>query len=95
MNISFIKVTSIYVAYMFIVVAGYIVLSDVFNQTIGSFEGVSDNMSTDFPALDHQMDVVSPIVRSVFDLCFAILGIVPSIWFAVYIMKREPHWGYQ
>lgn len=75
----------VYVAVIFIL---YIILSSPFDQVVSSFENINSSAS------DTYVDSSSGIARTVFDMTFAGLIIVPIIWFIAWIFRREPDWRY-
>jgi len=75
------------VVYLFIVLVAYFTISSPFENLVSGFEG------TDTLASDEIEDNVS-LYRSVFNMFFALLGLVPIIWFIVWIFHREPDWSY-
>lgn len=74
--------------YLFIVFISWSLLSTPFENTIASFEG------TDIEAGDELDDQVSRS-RTVFNMFFAGMGIVPLVWFFIWIMRRDPYWGFR
>jgi len=75
-------------AYLFVIIVIYIVLSSPFDDMVSSFEDL--NMT----ASDTQVESASGWGRTVFDLVFAGLFIVPFLWFVVLVFRREPDWRY-
>ena len=75
----------VYVAVIFIL---YILLSSPFNEVVMSFENINGTAS------DAHVDASGSIARTVFDMTFAGLIIVPIIWFIAWIFRREPDWRY-
>lgn len=76
------------IAYMFVIIVMYLALSSPFDDVFTEFENL--NMS----ASDTQVDYHTGNVRIVFDLCFALAGIIPIVWFIVWVFSREPDWRY-
>jgi len=75
--------------YLFVVVALYIFLSSPFDDMVSGFEDL--NMT----ASDAKVDYTGGVIRTVFDLIFAGLAIVPLLWFIVWVFRREPDWRYR
>lgn len=77
------------VTYMFSLVVAYIILSNPFEQMIAGIEtgaagaGITEVAST------------GTILRLTFNICFALAGIIPSIWFIAWVFGREPDWSYR
>jgi len=63
-------------------------LSTPFDEFMGGLEDVNGSS-------DAHVEHTSGYSRTVFDIFFAGMGIVPVIWFIVEIFKREPDWGYR
>jgi len=74
------------IVFVFVVVVLYILLSDPFDTMMTSFENL--NLSSS----DAQVESASGLGRTVFDIAFVGLGIVPLLWFVVRVMRREPDW---
>lgn len=79
----------ILIIYLSIVIIGYMVLASPFSSVFGGFENTS--IST---YVDNAVDYHTGVVRQVFDLCFALLAVVPIAWFVVWAFHREPDWRY-
>jgi len=82
------KVGVIAIIYYFIIIILYITLSSPFDDMMTSFEDL------DLTASDSEIESTSALARTVYDMCFAGLALVPALWMAVYLLRREPHWGY-
>ena len=76
------------IAYLFIIIVIYMVISTPFIQVVGSFEDVNSSG-------DVQVEEAGRMVRIVFDLMFAMAGLIPIVWFVVWCFHREPDWGYK
>lgn len=82
------KVGVVAIIYYFIIIVLYITLSSPFDDFMTSMEDL--NLS----ASDSHIEDNSALGRTVFDMVFAGLALVPALWIAVYLLRREPHWGY-
>jgi len=85
---SIIKASAIMAIYLFIVICLYLFLSTPFDRVMDSFEGIDG-------ATETQVDAGAGESRLVFDMMFAILGIVPLLYFVLWAFHREPDWGYR
>jgi hypothetical protein len=79
---------TILIVYLFIIIALYIFISGPFDTLVTTFEGL--NMT----ASDTYVEASSSLGRTVFDLIFAGLAVVPIAWFIVDIFRTEPDWRY-
>ena len=86
MNIG--KAGILMMTYLFIVVLAYIVLSTPFENMIAGFEGLGGNAGTE---IDEQVGRS----RTMFNIFFGGLAVVPIIWFLIWIMRREADWGFR
>ena len=82
------KVGVIAIIYYFIIIILYVTLSSPFDDMMTSFEDL------DLTASDSHIETNTALGRTVWDICFAGLALVPALWMAVYLLRREPHWGY-
>jgi len=73
--------------YLFIIFSLYIFISSPFDDIMSSFEDIDGDY-------DAEVEAQSGFNRLVFDMMFAILALVPSIWFILWCFSREPDWGY-
>ena len=72
------------IAYLFIVVIFFIVISD-------PFDDIMDNMdAVNLDASDGKIEYHSGIARTVFNMCFALAAIIPTIWFVAEVFREEP-----
>jgi len=78
----------ILILYLLIVISLYIFLSSPYDDIMTSFENI--NGST-----DELVEAGAGTNRIVFDMMFAILGIIPIIWFMVWAFNRDPDWGFK
>ena len=76
------------IVYLFIIIVTYIVISSPFEVMVSGFEDVNETAS------DSYVDFTSGVVRIVFNFCFALAGLIPIIWFIVWVFQREPDWRY-
>jgi hypothetical protein len=74
--------------YCFMVITAYIFISGPFEDVITSFENVNSTAS------DSYVGGGASTVRTVFDLVFAGMVLVPVIWFVYWVFSREPDWRY-
>lgn len=72
------------IAYMFIVLAFYIFLSAPFDEVVTGFEDINGSAS------DTYVDYHGGMIRTVFDISFALAGIIPIAFFASWAFSREP-----
>lgn len=77
------------IAYLFIIIALYMFLSSPFDDIVTSFENINATAS------DAHIESASSYGRTVFNMIFAGLAIVPMLWFIVWVFHREPDWGYR
>jgi len=78
----------ILIVYLFIIIALYIFISSPFDDMVTSFEDI------DSTASDGYIETNTAIARTVFNMIFAGLAIVPIAWFIVEVFKTEPDWRY-
>jgi len=76
------------IVYLFIIIVCYIVLSSPFETIISGFEDINSTAS------DAQIESSGGLVRSAFDISFGLAGIIPIVWFIVWVFSREPDWRY-
>lgn len=74
--------------YLFIIIIIYMVLSSPFDDMMSGLEDL--NMT----ASDAKVEDASSWGRTVFDMMFAGLALVPLLWFVVWVFRREPDWRY-
>jgi len=79
----------ILVVYLFIVIGLYVFISGPFEDIIGDMEDL--NMS----ASDSHIESSGSALRTVFDLMFAGMAVVPVVWFVYWAFSREPDWRYR
>lgn len=72
----------ILIVYLSLIIISYLVLSTPFEEMVAGFEGVSTS----------EVDSSVATARTVFNIIFAGLGIVPVFWFIVRTFMREPDW---
>jgi len=76
----------ILMTYLFVIITIYIFLSSPFDDIMTNFENI------DLAASDSHIESTSGIGRTVFDMIFAVLGLVPVVWFIFWCFSREPDW---
>jgi hypothetical protein len=76
------------IAYLAIIIIIYLVLSTPYIQIVGSFEDLNQSG-------DAQMEFTGGVIRTVFDMMFAMAALVPIFWFVVWCFHREPDWRYR
>jgi len=86
MNIG--KAGVIMLTYLFIVFIAWMLLSTPFEETISGFEGLGGEAGD-------EMDTQISRSRTVFNVFFGGMAIVPIIWFLIWIMRREPDWRFR
>ena len=79
----------ILVVYLFVVFAIYIFISGAFEDIISDFEDINSTAS------DTHVDASGTTLRTVFDLMFAGMALVPVVWFVYWVFSREPDWRYR
>jgi hypothetical protein len=79
----------ILIVYVFVVIACYTFISGAFEDVISSVEDVNSTAS------DTEVESAGTTLRTVFDLMFAGLVLVPVIWFVYWVFSREPDWRYR
>jgi len=72
--------------YLFIVIVIYIVLSSPFDDIMTDFGDINATNS------DTHVESGIALGRTVFDIIFALAGIIPIFWFMVKVFYREPDW---
>lgn len=72
--------------FLFIIIACWLILSGPFEDIVSEFEDV--NLS----ASDTHVEESTGWIRSVWDIFFAAMGVVPIIWFIMRCFMREPEW---
>ena len=72
--------------YLFAIFAVYIFISSPFDEVVTAFEDI--NMT----ASDTHIESAGTSIRTVFDMVFVALALVPGIWFVVWVFSREPDW---
>jgi len=72
--------------YVFIVIVIYIVLSSPFDDIMTDFDNLNNTNS------DSEVEHGSSWGRTVFDMIFGMLVLVPLVWFAFWCFHREPDW---
>ena len=88
MNDSIIIRGVLLIVYMFIVVMAYFVLSTPFEMIVTDMENINASG-------DAQIESTGGLIRTAFDMAFALAGIIPSFWFIAWCFSREPQWGYR
>jgi len=86
MNVG--KAGVLMLTYLFIVFVAWMFLSTPFENVVSGFENLGGN------AGDELDDQVSRS-RTYFNMFFAGMAIVPLIWFFIWVMRREPDWGFR
>jgi len=76
-------------AYVFLVVLLYLFLSSPFDDMMTGFENINLTNS------DNEVENASGYGRTVFDMIFGGLVLVPILWFIVNVFIREPDWRYR
>lgn len=86
MNVG--KAGVLMLVYLFIVFTAWMLLSTPFEEVISGFEGIGGEAGDE---LDDQVGRS----RSVFNIFFGGMAIVPLVWFLIWIMRREADWGFR
>ena len=79
----------ILIVYVFVVIVCYSVISGAYDDIITGVENVNSTAS------DVKVEYAGTMIRTVFDLMFAGLVLVPVIWFVYWVFSREPDWRYR
>jgi len=79
----------ILVVYLFVVIGAYVFISGPFDDVMDTMENVNSTAS------DSYVESSSGTLRTVFDLVFAGLALVPVVWFVYWAFSREPDWRYR
>ena len=74
----------ILIVYTFIMIIIYLVISGVFDDFVTSFEDVNLTNS------DAEIEQSGGVLRTVFNMSFAGLVIIPALWFIYLAFYREP-----
>jgi len=85
-KLNIVRSGAIMAIYVFVVIILYMVLSSPFEDIMGSYDNINSTAS------DSHIEHGSSISRTVFDMIFAGLVIVPLVWFAFMCFYREPDW---
>ena len=72
------------IAYLFVVVIFFIVISDPFDTIMDNFDEI--NMDASDGAIEYH----SSVARTVFNMCFALAAVIPTIWFVTEVFKTDP-----
>ena len=72
--------------YCFIVILLYIALSSPFDTVMTGFQNINESSS------DAYIESGVTLERTVFDMVFAGLILIPVIWFIYVTFYREPNW---
>ena len=76
----------ILMVYLFVIITIYIFLSSPVDDIMSTFEDIN------LTASDSHIESNAGIGRTVFDMIFAVLGLVPVVWFVFWCFSREPDW---
>lgn len=87
MNI--IRAGIVMLSYLFMILIAYFILSVPITMIFDGFDDADTGEATD------EIDQYLPNIRTVFHMFFAMMAAVPLTWFTLWVMKREPDWGYQ
>lgn len=77
------------IVYLFVIIALFMFLSSPFDEMMTSFGNINSTGS------DTEVDASISTGRTVFNMIFAGLAIIPMLWFIVWVFHREPDWGYR
>ena len=75
--------------YLFVIIALFLFLSSPFDDLMTNFEDIDSTGS------DSHVEDASGYGRTVFNMIFAGLAIVPIIWFIAWVFRTEPDWRYR
>ena len=79
----------ILIMYTFVMIVIYLVISGVFDDFVTSFEDVNLTNS------DAEIEQSGGVIRTVFNMSFAGLVIIPILWFIYFAFYREPDWRFR
>jgi len=72
--------------YLFVVLASYMFISQPFEDMMTGMDNINASNS------DTEVESATSTGRTVFNMVFALLGIVPIAWFVFWVFHREPDW---
>lgn len=72
-----------------IIICCYMFLSSPFEEIMTGFDNINNSTT------DSHIEAGSNLGRTVFNMMFAALGIIPLVWFILWCFHREPDWGYR
>ena len=75
--------------YLFVLIIAYLVISSPFDDIMNDFDNLNLTNS------DGSVERGTGYGRTVFDIIFAVLAIIPIIWFIVLCFSREPDWRFR
>ena len=76
----------IMLVYIFVVILLYMFLSSPFDDMVTTFANINGSAS------DTHVEAAVTTSRTVFNIIFAALILVPIVWFITWVMHREPDW---
>jgi len=79
----------ILLVYLVIIICLYLFLSSPFDTLMSNFDDIDSTLS------DSHIEAGTSLNRTVFDMMFAGLILVPIIWFVLWCFSREPDWRYR
>ena len=74
------------VFWMFVLIVIYIVTSSPFESMVAGIESSGTSIV--------QVASTGAVIRVVYNLCFAIAGLIPIIWFVADVFRSEPDWSF-
>ena len=78
----------ILIVYEFIIILLYIVLSNPVALTLDAIVSAATASGISITSYYNE-------IKTVFSICFAMLGLIPLVWFVFRMWAREPDWGYR
>ena len=78
----------IMIAVLSVIIICWLVLSTPFEDVISSFEDVNSTAS------DSEVEDAAGDMRTVWNLFFGGLAMIPIVWFVVRVFQRDPEWRY-
>lgn len=70
---------------LFTIIILYLFLSTPFDTMMTNIDTAANEPHTSYTI---------SLIKTVFNIFFAMLALTPIIWFILRVMRREPQWGY-
>lgn len=75
--------------YLAVLIMVFIFISSPFETLVTSFDDINGTAS------DDKVEKQGETSRTIFNMIFAGLALVPSIYFVIWVFSREPDWRYR